>query len=102
MRGRMFLFAAALAGLMIPLASAQAWLRVGIVVPIGPYYGPYYRPYYYPGVVVAAPPVVIQAPPVYVQPPPGSVYQSAPAGTITQSVPAQGPALAPAPTPLPR
>jgi hypothetical protein len=95
----MFLFAAAMVGLMLPLASAQAWVRVGIVIPIG---GPYYRPYYYPGVVVAPPPVIIQARPVYVQPAPGIVYQPAPVGAVTQAAPAQGPALAPPPTPLPR
>jgi hypothetical protein len=94
MRGRMLLFAAALTGLLLPLASAQAWVRLGIVIPIGPYYGPYYRPYYYPPVAVTPAPVVVQPAPVYV-PAPSSAY-------VPPAAPAQGPAVGPAPRVVPQ
>jgi hypothetical protein len=99
MRGRMFLFAVALAGLMFPLASAQAQFRIGIGIgiPIGPYYGPYYRPYYYPPVVVTPAPLVVQPAPAYVTVP-ASVYSP----YLPPTAPAQGPAIAPAPRVVPQ
>jgi hypothetical protein len=66
---------AALAVLMLPLASAQAGVRIGIGIGL-PIYRPYYRPYYYrPAVgVYLAPAPVYVAPPVYVVPAPAPVY----------------------------
>jgi hypothetical protein len=101
---RRLMFVAALAGVLVPLASAQAWLRIGIAVPIGPYpyYAPYYRPYYYypyPAAVVVQPaPVVVQQPPVVVQPAPAGTAQPAPAQTFVPPPPS---ALGPPPTPVP-
>jgi hypothetical protein len=56
------LFLGALVVLVLPLASAQAGVRIGVSIVPPPYrpfyYGPYYRPVY------------VQPAPVYVQPAP--------------------------------
>jgi hypothetical protein len=84
---------AALAVLAMPLASAQAWWRVGIGIGF-----PVYRPYPYRVYVAPAPiyvtPAYVQPAPVYVQPAPVYVQPT--------PTPAPAPALLPAPRPVPQ
>jgi hypothetical protein len=91
---------ATLLGLLLP-SSSQAWIRIGIGIPVGPYpyYGPYYRPYYYP-----YPPVVVQPAPIVAQPAPAPAPGYVPAGPTYQPVPSPPPqpAVAPPPTPVGR
>jgi hypothetical protein len=100
MRGKVCLaILTALAGVLLPTTSAQAWVRVGIGITV-PVYGPYYRPYpyYYPPVVVAPATVVVQPAPTVVQPAPAYV-QPAPTSPYTAPNPAPSPTLLPPPRP---
>jgi hypothetical protein len=88
---------AALASLAMPLASAQAWWRVGIGIGF-PVYRPYpYRVYVAPAPVYVAP-TYVQPAPVYVQPVPVQSVPVQPAPVYTQPAPA----LLPAPRPVPQ
>jgi hypothetical protein len=95
----------ALLVLLLPWASAQAGVFIGVGFPGPCYHRHYYHPYYGPRVFIAAPPVYIGAPPVYVAPAPAPVYVQ-PAPTVIQvpATPAAAPtttaALPPAPVPV--
>ena len=79
---------AALALLVLPLASAQAWCRVGIRIGVPYHYRPYpFRVYVGPPPVYVAP-AYVQPAPVYVQPAPVYV-QPAPVPQTNQSLPPQ-------------
>jgi hypothetical protein len=93
---------AALALLVLPLASAQAWWRVGIGIGAPYHYRPYpFRVYVGPPPVYVAPayvqpaPVYVQPAPVYVQPapvpaPPPTIVPQTNQSLPPQPVPASG------------
>jgi hypothetical protein len=109
MRLKRGILLAAIAVLAMPLASAQAWWRVGIGIGF-PVYRPYpYRVYVGPPPVYVAPayvqpaPVYVQPAPVYVQPTPVPASPT-PAGSQGPTLPPQplpAPQLLPAPRPAP-
>jgi hypothetical protein len=95
------IFMVALALVAMPVASAQAWWRVGIGIGF-PVYRPYYpyRVYVAPAPVYVAPtyvqpaPVYVQPAPIYVQPAPAPAPAPAP-------IPQTNPGLPPQPVPAP-
>jgi len=81
----------------MPVASAQAYWRVGVGIGV-PVYRPCYRVYVGPSLYVAPAPVYVQPVPVVVQPAP--VVQPVYPAPAPQPVPAPGPAQ-PVPAPGP-